>query len=94
MDRRINTRHTIGVLTALMTQENKFICFCSVENISADGAKLRLTKEIELPKDFKIILSSKDGPRRNCSVVWQNADMVGVHFNWGEGAKPERFRSV
>lgn len=80
MDQRNSVRHRIGILAALMTQENKFICFGAVENVSAGGAKLRLTKETELPETFVIVLSSKDGPRRNCSKVWQDANRVGLRF--------------
>lgn len=80
MDQRNGVRHRIGILAALMTPENRFICFGAVENVSAGGAKLKLTKEAELPGTFVIVLSSKDGPRRNCLKVWQDAHRVGLRF--------------
>jgi hypothetical protein len=81
MNHRGDQRHKAGVLAALMTAEDKFICFGALEDISAGGARLKLISDTELPKNFVIVLSSKHGPRRNCSVVWQKATMVGVRFS-------------
>lgn len=78
--KRNDPRYKIGILAALMTEEDKFICFGAVEDASAGGAKLKLAKEIEVPENFVIVLSSKSGPRRNCSLVWQKANLVGVRF--------------
>jgi hypothetical protein len=83
-EKRHNVRHKIGVLTALTTQENKFICFGVLEDVSAEGAKVKLTKEVELPDNFTIVLASKCGPRRSCSVVWRKTDRVGVRFTFAE----------
>jgi PilZ domain len=79
-NRRAGPRHKAGVLAALMTNENKFICFGAVRDLSAGGAKLELIKEIELPKTLVMVFSSKFGPRRNCSVVWHTRDEVGLRF--------------
>ena len=78
--KRNGPRHKVGVLAALMTAENKFICFGAIEDVSSGGAKLKLTKEIQVPDKFVIVLSSKYGPRRNCSVAWRKADRIGVRF--------------
>jgi hypothetical protein len=79
-NKRASPRRKVGVLAALMTRENKFICFGAVKDVSAGGAKLELLKEIELPKTLVMVLSSKFGPRRNCSVAWQTGDEVGLRF--------------
>jgi len=79
-NRRASQRHKAGVLAALMTRENKFICFGAIKDVSVGGAKLELLKEIELPKTLVMVLSSKFGPRRNCSVAWQTRDEVGLRF--------------
>jgi len=63
-----------------MTAENKFICFAGLEDVSAGGAKLKFKKETGVPENFVIVLSSKYGPRRNCSVVWRKANTIGVRF--------------
>ncbi len=80
MERRTKARRQIGVLSALLSESGKFICFGALEDISAEGAKLRLTKENKLPETFLIVISSKSGPRRKCSLVWQDSDRVGVRF--------------
>jgi hypothetical protein len=80
MENRNGPRYRMGVLAALFTSEKQFICFGSLANVLVSGAKLRLSNTIELPKSFELILSSKSGPRRYCSVVWQTDDEVGVRF--------------
>ena len=84
LNHRRDPRYNVGVLAALMTAERKFICFGALEDISAGGAKLKLIKKTELPKNFVMVLSSSHGPRRNCSVVWQKETMVGVRFTSNE----------
>ena len=84
INNRADPRHQLGVLAALMTKEGRLICFGGLEDVSAGGAKLKLTKEVALPKNFVIVLSSKHGPRRKCSLVWQKADKVGVRFTLTE----------
>ncbi|MEJ2379244.1 MAG: PilZ domain-containing protein [Pseudolabrys sp.] len=86
-EKRKSARHRVGVLAALMTGQNKLICFGAVEDVSVEGAKLKLTKDTELPDSFEILLASKDGPRRRCSVIWRRTGRVGVRFQPIEEAK-------
>ena len=77
---RRNPRRNIGILAALTTNENKLIGFGAVKNVSADGAKIVLSDEFELPGQFIVTLSNKSGPRRICEVMWRNEKAVGVRF--------------
>ena len=84
INKRADPRHKLGILAALITEEGRLICFGGLEDVSTGGAKLKLTKEVALPKDFVIVLASKHGPKRKCSLVWQKADKAGVRFTLTE----------
>lgn len=87
--KRVSTRRNINVLAALMRDEKKLICFSLVANISESGAKLILPDQIEVPDRFMLLLSSRFGPRRICSVVWRTKDEIGVRF-FPTGDKPPK----
>jgi PilZ domain len=64
----------------LLTKKHMLICFGAVKNISADGAKVVFSDEIEVPDQFMMVLAKESGPRRICSVVWRKDREVGVRF--------------
>jgi hypothetical protein len=51
-----------------------------LRNVSATGAQIELSREIELPKKFLLSLSESGQVRRQCTIVWQFSTVVGVHF--------------
>ena len=78
---RTHPRYNLDLAARLMTDTNEFICFAKVQDMSGGGAKLVLPDPIKaLPNRFVIVLSSNSGPRRNCSIVWQTNNVVGVRF--------------
>ena len=78
---RAHPRYNLDLVARLMTAKNEFICFAKVQDMSGGGAKLVLSDPINaLPNRFVIVLSSHSGPRRNCSIVWQTNNVVGVRF--------------
>ena len=78
---RVHPRYNLDLVARLMTEKNEFICFAKVQDMSGGGAKLVLPDQNKaLPSRFVIVLSSNSGPRRNCSIVWQTNNMVGVRF--------------
>ncbi len=79
--KRAHPRYDLGILAMLMTDRNEFIGFARVRDMSGGGAKLILSDQVKLlPDHFVMALGSKSGPRRYCSVVWQNDNKVGVQF--------------
>jgi PilZ domain-containing protein len=53
---------------------------CRLRNVSATGAQIELSREIELPKKFLVSLSESGQLRRHCTIVWQFSTVVGIHF--------------
>lgn len=79
--RRAYPRHHVGLLAVLMTIKNEFICTATVQNMSGGGAKLVLSGGMKvMPDHFVMALSSSSGPRRECSLVWQSNNVMGVRF--------------
>lgn len=54
---------------------------CSVEDLSASGAKLVLSDEKPLPAKFDLILTSSGRKRSHkCVKRWQTGNMIGIEF--------------
>jgi hypothetical protein len=49
-------------------------------DISATGARVRMTSEVELPKRFMLHLSRDGRVRRFCELVWQEDQNFGLRF--------------
>ncbi len=52
---------------------------CMIRDISESGAKIDTEVEQALPGQFWVVLP--DGTRRPTKLVWQNANLLGVHFS-------------
>jgi hypothetical protein len=53
---------------------------CTLWDVSENGAKIILTKDIELPKHFYLLLSLTGTSRRYCEVIWRQGLSVGIKF--------------
>lgn len=56
----------------------KTVVECMVRDISETGAKIDTEVVLALPGLFSVVLP--DGVRRPAKLVWQNANLLGVHF--------------
>jgi hypothetical protein len=65
----------------IYSAEGQPLIACTVRDVSANGAKLELAKEVELPGKFKLALSRDGAVLRNCFLAWQFATVVGVRFS-------------
>jgi hypothetical protein len=50
-------------------------------DVSADGARLRLPRGARLPHTFMLCLGGANQARRQCELIWQNLEEVGVKFS-------------
>ncbi|MGB9369665.1 MAG: PilZ domain-containing protein [Xanthobacteraceae bacterium] len=79
-NRRNSVRRAIGYGATIVAPDASWTRKCRVIDISASGAKLALEEPGELPKDFVLMLSERNGPSRRCHVVWETGDQLGVEF--------------
>jgi PilZ domain len=52
---------------------------CTVRDISATGARLRLEGSVTAPDTFELLVPL-DGMEANCEVVWRHEADIGVRF--------------
>jgi hypothetical protein len=52
---------------------------CTVRDISATGARVRVEGSVSAPDTFDLIIQI-DGLEASCQVVWRNGSEVGVRF--------------
>jgi len=53
---------------------------CTLLDISATGAKLKLSQDLPLPDSFFLALTPDGYVRRLCKPAWQLATVAGVRF--------------
>ncbi|MEO5804936.1 PilZ domain-containing protein [Devosia sp.] len=51
---------------------------CTVRNLSATGALLRVTSIIGVPDQFKLVMN--DGRSFDCKIAWKRETELGVAF--------------
>ncbi len=74
-------RQPITVDGMIYDRAGQPIARCTMRNVSASGAQIELSQEMDLPINFMLSLSRDGHVRRNCIKVWQFATVVGVRFD-------------
>ena len=50
---------------------------CFVWDMSLNGARLKLSKSVELPKVISVLIGNV---RKGARIVWRNGDQIGIEF--------------
>lgn len=74
---RIATRRNLLKGGAISFGRDKITC--AVRNISKTGARLEITRSIDLPDAFTLVIEMEHAERK-CEVVWRKQNIVGVRF--------------
>ncbi|MEJ0076931.1 MAG: PilZ domain-containing protein [Alphaproteobacteria bacterium] len=65
----------------LMMWDNAIIGQCTMLDVSAGGARLKLNGDLTVPDQFTLLLSKIDGRlKRQCVVAWRKEKQIGVRF--------------
>jgi len=66
----------------LMTSDNgSIIGQCTMLDVSAGGARLKVDGDLTVPEQFTLFLSKIDGRlKRHCVVAWRKEKEIGVRF--------------
>lgn len=70
---------------AILTSINHSVVNCTIRNMHAHGAELRVPAEMHVPASF-LLYVPVDGIAFRCSVRWRNGERLGVSF---EGTEPK-----
>jgi len=79
-DKRKALRRNIRHRALILALDNSVVDDCTVADISATGAQLRLAAKDDFPDEFNLILAKGGKVHRRCAVVWRSKNRVGVRF--------------
>lgn len=74
-ERRNALRHP--VVTSGTIEFGNGAVSCMVRNLSAAGAGLSLTRSVDTPKQFTLVMEGSNLP---CCVIWRSENRVGIAF--------------
>jgi len=78
---RKSSRHAVSTPAMIYDAAGrKSIMSCSVVDLSATGAKLKLSKDEPLPASFLLSLTPDGSVLRPCKTAWQLSVVAGVRF--------------
>ena len=78
---RTSPRRHVSQPALIVRPDGSTIGECTMLDVSAGGAKLKLDGELSLPPEFTLQLSKLNpAMRRHCTVAWSNQMHVGVQF--------------
>jgi hypothetical protein len=73
-------RRQVGQYARIFFQDKPMSAFCTMLDVSATGAQLRLNDTTEMPDEFTLVLSRDGNVRRQCRMMWRREDRIGVRF--------------
>jgi hypothetical protein len=79
-EKRKTPRHALRYSAWIGTGDNAPLRGCIVSDISEGGARLDVESAVELPDQFQLLLSCRDGIYRQCRAVWRTNNQIGVQF--------------
>jgi hypothetical protein len=92
-DKRNAIRRSVHY-TAWIAIENKRPSGCVLSDISDIGARLDVESSDGLPDDFKLLLSRRGSPSRNCHVVWRTPNQLGVEFHIASAGEDSEYSTM
>lgn len=78
-EKRIAPRHRTLKGAKIVINDGFSTFQCTVRNLSASGARLKLVSIVGIPDTFQLVLD--DGQKFECAVVWKTAVELGVRFS-------------
>jgi hypothetical protein len=52
---------------------------CIIRDLSATGAKIEISRKVNLPEEFEVLLA-KTNSRRRVLLRWRHGNFIGVQF--------------
>ena len=77
--RRKGNRKQVEMAASILV-EGRHLADSTIEDLSMEGAKLRLSAPCKLPDKFVLCLWANKQIYRHCEVRWRTRDHIGVQF--------------
>jgi hypothetical protein len=78
-ERRAQPRHRTLKAGKIVFNHHFSVVDCTVRNLSAAGARLRVPSTVGIPDDFDLLIEPERAPRA-CRVAWKNEHDLGIVF--------------
>ena len=80
-EHRKSTRRRVEQSVLIRSVEGAIIGQCTMLDVSAGGARLKLSGETSAPELFTLLFSKLDSAlKRHCVVAWRKDRQLGVRF--------------
>jgi hypothetical protein len=79
-EKRRGVRRIIAHGAMILNPDGSVLSPCTIMDVSATGARLKLQMPGQVPDDFTLLLSRNAKVRRKCETVWQSDTAIGVRF--------------
>ena len=81
IERRKHPRRAVRQPVTIVQKDGAIIAPCTMLDVSAGGARLKLDAPTSVPNEF-ILQLSEFGPRliRRCLIAWRDERQMGVRF--------------
>ncbi len=76
---RVSLRRRVLKAGVVAYNDRHVTLHCTVRDLSATGARVRVEGSISAPDTFELIIDI-DGFEANCQVVWRKSNEIGVRF--------------
>jgi len=73
-------RSIIRNAVVVVGDSHTLIAQCTVYDLSAGGARLRIEGNADIPEKFTLWLASNGAVRRDCRIAWREKNEIGVQF--------------
>lgn len=77
---RKHPRRNVQQFGMILNSDGSAPVRCTMVDVSASGARLRLNAASEVPDEFTLVLSKAGRVRRRCRIVWRREELMGIQF--------------
>ena len=77
-ERRATIRHRVLKGGHIVTNAGQSTFDCTVRNLSAAGARVRVASVIGIPDSFELVMD--DGRSYACQIIWRAETELGLAF--------------
>jgi hypothetical protein len=94
-EHRTSTRRRVEQPVLMTSETGSIIGQCTMLDVSAGGARLKIDGDLTVPDQFILFLSKIDGRlKRRCVITWRKEKQIGVRFVAADSAAPPAVRSA
>ena len=80
-EHRTLARRKVEQLVLMAADNGSIIGQCTMLDVSAGGARLKVDGDVTVPEQFVLFLSKIDGRlKRRCVIAWRKEKQIGVRF--------------